>query len=265
MGIDPERDLRGARNQDGGYGSVVGATSEPEPTAMAAIVASDAGAVDWLLEAQRPDGSFGILAGSVASDDTALVSLALPTGETRERALDHVERVAGANDPTGPGAPPYGWPWTDGAHGWIEPTSWGLLALVAGRPSAVGRINDGLAVLRTQECVGGGWNYGTRVGFGVRQAPFIQTTAIGTLAARGLDADLAARGLGVLERHWTDESQGLLSVASAATVINLLGGRSASAARNAVQSTYEETHDPDTVAACWALLALRGGDPSVGT
>jgi hypothetical protein len=263
--MDLERDLRRARNQDGGYGSVVGATSEPEATAMVAIAASDPGAVDWLLGAQRPDGSYGILVGSVASDPTALVSLALPTGEARERALDHVERVAGANDPTGPGAPPYGWPWTDGAHGWIEPTSWGLLALLAGRPNAIGRIKDGLDVLRTQECVGGGWNYGTRVGFGVQQSPFIQTTAVGTLAARGLDAHLAARGLGILERRWTDESQGLLSVSSAATVINLLGGRSAAAARDAVRSTYEATHDLDTVATCWALLALRGGDPSVGT
>ncbi len=231
---------------------------------MAAIAASDVAAVEWLLGAQRPDGSFGILVGSVASDDTALVSLALPDGQGRERALDHVERVAGANDPTGPGTPPYGWPWTDGAHGWIEPTAWGLLALRAGRPSAVGRIDDGLAVLRTQECVGGGWNYGTRVGFGVQQAPFVQTTAIGTLAARGLDADLAGRGLAVLESGWTNESQGLLSVATAATVINALDGRSAGAAQRAVSSTYEATDDPDTVAACWALLALRGGDPSVG-
>jgi hypothetical protein len=259
-----EQDLRRARNADGGYGSVVGSLSEPEPTAMAAIALGDDAAVTWLLGAQRADGSFGIQVGSVTSDQTAVTSLALPHGDPRERALDHIEHTAGANDPTGPGAPPYGWPWTDGAHGWIEPTAWGVLALRAGRPGAVGRIDDGLAMLRTQECEGGGWNYGTKIGFGVVQSPFIQTTALGTLAARGLDAELAARGLSVLERRWRTEADGLLTVATAATVIGLLDESEASSIRHAVATAYTSTDDPDTVALCWALLATRGGDPWAG-
>jgi hypothetical protein len=263
--MDLEQELGRARNADGGYGSVVGSVSEPEPTAMAAIALGDEAAVTWLLGAQHADGSFGMQVGSVMSDHTAVTCLALPHGDVRERALDHIERTAGANDPAGPGVPPYGWPWTEGAHGWIEPTAWGLLALHAGRPSAVGRIDDGLAMLRAQECEGGGWNYGTKVGFGVVQSPFIQTTAVATLAARAFDPELAARGLSVLERRWRTEADGLLSVASAATVIGLMNGREASSIRRAVATAYTSTDEPDTVALCWALLAARGGDPLAGT
>jgi hypothetical protein len=262
--MDLELGLRRARNADGGYGSVPGGPSEPEPTAMSAIALSDHDAVDWLLGAQRQDGSFGLQVGSVLSDHTGLACLALSPGDPREHALDHLERTAGANDPTGPGAPPYGWPWTDGAHGWIEPTAWGMLALLAGRPTATDRIDDGLAVLQAQECVGGGWNYGTRVGFGVVQSPFLQTTAIGTLATRGLDADLTKRGLEILEQRWRAEAAGLLSVSTAATVIGLLGGPSERAIRAAVEAAHRPTDTPDTVALCWAMFALRRIDPAAG-
>jgi hypothetical protein len=139
-----------------------------------------------------------------------------------------------------------------------------MLALLAGRPSSTSRINDGLAVLRTQECVGGGWNYGTRVGFGVVQSPFLQTTAIGTRAARDVDAGLTARGLEILERRWRDEAEGLLSISSAATVIGLLGGPSANAVRAAAESAYRSTELPDTIALCWTLFALEGRDPAAG-
>lgn len=203
-------------------------------------------------------------AGSVLSDDTAVVCLGLPSGEARDRALDHLERISGANDIDGPGSPPYGWPWTDGAHGWIEPTSWGILALRAGRPDATDRIDDGLGVLRAQECEEGGWNYGTRVGFGVVQRPFVQTTSIGALAARGLDDDLSRRGIAVLEARWQSEAAGLLSVATAATVLSVVGSPAAVKAGRAADAIADRTQDADTVALAWAVLALSGRDPSTG-
>jgi hypothetical protein len=262
--MDLEQEVRRARNADGGYGSVAGSPSEAEPTALAAIALADEDAQAWLLGAQRPDGSFGMQVGSVMSDHTAVVCLALPSGAGRERALDHLEAIAGANDPNGPGAPPYGWPWTDGAHGWIEPTSWGLLALLAARPTSADRIADGLAVLQTQECEGGGWNYGTRVGFGVVQSPFLQTTAIGTRAAKDLDPALTERGLEILEQRWRAEAEGLLSLSTAATVIGLLGGPSTGKVQAAVRSVHRSTDRADTVALSWAMFALHGVDPGKG-
>ena len=104
--------LARSKTSDGGFSSTPGGSAEPEPTAMAAIALGDADATEWLLRAQRADGSFGIEAGSVIADSTACVCLALPDGEALERALDHVERVSGSNAIEAPGTPPFGWPWT---------------------------------------------------------------------------------------------------------------------------------------------------------
>jgi hypothetical protein len=228
---------------------------------MATLALRDDRAMRWLIDDQRADGAFGMRAGSVLSDDTAVVSLALPAGAPRDRALDHLEQIAGANAVADPGAPPYGWPWTEGAHGWIEPTAWGILALRAGRPDATDRIDDGLAVLRAQECVGGGWNYGTREGFGVDQPPFVQTTSIGVLAVDGLDEVLRKRGQATLERNWRSEGDGLLSVASAAAALAAIGSPVAVEARQAMIETADRSAAADTVALAWASLAEQGRGP----
>jgi hypothetical protein len=254
-------DARLARSQasDGGFGSVPGAHPEPAPTALAAIALSDEAAVGWLLDAQRPDGSFGIDAGGVSSDDTALTCLALPDGPALERALDHVESTAGANAVDGPGAPPYGWSWTIGAHGWTEPTAWGLLALRRRRPAATGRIDDGLAALRARACIGGGWNYGTPESFDVAQPPFVQTTAIALLATVGIDEELTASGQRALRERWRSEDAGFLSLATTAAAFRVLGDVEASEAARLVEHHANAADEPGTVALAWASLALGDG------
>src|SRR5829696_7557286 len=138
------------RNDDGGYGPVAGAPSEPEATAMIAIAYGDDRSRSWLIDTQQADGSIGERVGSVVRDVTALGALALSPGAEREQALDHLISVAGQNgaDPTMLTA---GWPWTDGAHGWTEPTAWGLMAMRL-RPSATERLADALAFFDEREC-----------------------------------------------------------------------------------------------------------------
>jgi hypothetical protein len=244
---------------DGGFGSVPGADPEPEATAMAAIALADTDAVGWLLERQRPDGSFGIDAGGVTSDDTALTCLALPAGAALERALDRVESTAGANAVDAPGVPPYGWSWTVGAHGWTEPTAWGVLALRQRRPTATARIDDGLAALRSRACGGGGWNYGTPESFGVEQPPFVQTTAIALLATVGIDGPLTASGQRALRDRWRSEEAGFLSLATAAAALRVLGDPDADEAVELVEHRAQGADDAGTVALAWASLALGDG------
>jgi hypothetical protein len=244
---------------DGGFGSVPGAHPEPAATALAAIALTDEDAVGWLLRSQRPDGSFGIDAGGVVSDDTALTCLALPEGPELERALDHVESTSGANAVDGPGAPPYGWSWTIGAHGWTEPTAWGVLALRRRRPSAKERIDDGVRALRERACIGGGWNYGTPESFDVEQPPFVQTTAIALLATAGNDAVLTATGLDALRARWRDEDAGFLSLATAAAALRLLGDEDAVEAAALVERQATAAADAGTVALAWASIALGPG------
>ena len=250
-----------ARSQasDGGFGSVPGAHPEAAPTALAAIALSDEGAVDWLFGAQRPDGSFGIDAGGVSSDDTALTCLALPDGPALERALDHVASTSGANAVDGPGVPPYGWSWTIGAHGWTEPTAWGLLALRQRRPAAEDRIEDGLAALRARACIGGGWNYGAPESFDVAQPPFVQTTAIALLATVGIDEELTTSGHQALRARWRSEDAGFLSLATTAAAFRVLGDADVREAARLIEQHVNDADELGTVALAWASIALGDG------
>jgi len=260
----PER-LARAKSSDGGYGSVPGAPPEPEPTAMAALALGDPDAVAWLVSNQAVDGSFGMTAGSVVSDHTAVVSLSLPAGASRERALDHVESVTGTNSAAGPQEPPYGWPWTDGAYGWTEPTAWGVLALRINR-SGSPRIADGLDVLRSRECPGGGWNYGTPVSFGVDQPPFAQTTAVALFATNGLDPALTKRGQAMLAARWRAEAGGLLTLATATAAFRALGDPLLTQAAALLERDVQADRSADTVALAWSALALgRGLDEAVAS
>ena len=128
--------LEDARNDDGGFGPRPGLPSEPEPTALATLALDDADGRAWLASHQRPDGSLALVIGdkvnppddSVNDSATSLAALALPAGEGREKALDHVLahqaiKLTTSSDVV-PLDPAYrGWSWTPFTFGWIEPTS----------------------------------------------------------------------------------------------------------------------------------------------
>ena len=251
-------ELEARRNEDGGFGPVIGAPSEPEATSLMALAYDDLGARRWLEAAQLSDGSSGLRAGSVFRDMTALVALALPPGAARERSLDHLVTIVGMNGPE-PAVTATGWPSTDDAHGWVEPTAWGLLALRRCRPSARDRIDDALGLFRERECVAGGWNYGSRTTLGVDLVPFVQTTGLATLALGDEEPDLATRGVATLEQRWRSESAGLLSLATAACALDRAGSAQAPDARDEVmraRATGSPTGSDDNVVAAWMTFAL---------
>jgi hypothetical protein len=250
------------RNADGGFGPVSGALSEPESTAFVALAYGDRPAGDWLRSHQGADGAVEMRVGSVARDVSPLAAVALGPGEARERALDHTVSFQGHNGDD-PLVSAFGWPWTDDTHGWTEPTAWGLLALRTLRPSAADRIADAVALFEERECVGGGWNYGTREIFDVDIPPFVQTTAVALLALGDLTPSLSARGLGWLERAWRDESAGTLTLATAACALSASGSDQAAAALGALSQATTAGVD-DTVAGCWVRMAgTRSGPWSV--
>ena len=182
--------LVAARAPDGGFGPRAGQPSEPEPTALAAIALDDEGARGWLEAHQRADGTLRLGLGAVENDSaTALAALAL-SGPARERALDAIADLRAAAFASSAALPfderyP-GWPWTEDAFGWTEPTSRALLAMRVARPQATAVIEDGLATLHDRECAGGGWNYGNRVVLDEDLPPYAQTTAVATMALQVL-------------------------------------------------------------------------------
>jgi len=253
----PLRSIR--RNDDGGYGPVDGAPSEPEATALVALAYDDGLARQWLLADQAADGSLALRAGSVTRDETALGALALDPGSPRERALDHVVTSQGHNGDD-PYVHAFGWPWTEGAHGWTEPTAWGLLALRTLRPSATDRIDDALAFFRERECAGGGWNYGSGVTLGVDLSPYVQTTAIALLGLGDRAPALTERGTAALERLWPSESAGLLSLAVSACALRLHGSSESAAVMRALRDAVPHGA-VDTVTAAWVAFGLGASGP----
>lgn len=247
---------------DGGFGSIRGADSEPEPTAMAALALDDPEARGWLADRIAADGRIGITSGSVVSDDASVVACALGDGEQLENVLDHIEEAraawAGASDVVPHDPALLGWSWTENSFGWIEPTAWAVLALRRHRPSSA-VLADGLAVLRDRECSGGGWNHGNPLAFGEWLPPYGQTTALGLLAVQGAEADLAGRATTALRRSWREESEGLLTLATAAAALRIVNDEDARDAMGAVERALEAQDalpEADTVTLAWAVLAL---------
>jgi hypothetical protein len=85
----------------------------------------------------------------------------------------------------------YGWPWVPDTVSWVVPTSMALIALErAKRRGLVGgkevetRLRLGAEMLLDRACVGGGWNAGNAVVYGVPLRPHIDATAIALAALR---------------------------------------------------------------------------------
>jgi hypothetical protein len=81
----------------------------------------------------------------------------------------------------------YGWPWISGSASWVIPTAFSVIAIkqftVCNRSAASEkRIHLGVEMLLDRACVGGGWNSGNSVVYGVALRPHVEATAIALLA-----------------------------------------------------------------------------------
>jgi hypothetical protein len=239
--------------------------SEPEPTALAAIALGDRKARRWLSANQRPDGSLDLQIGGVVNDSaTSLAAIALPPGDARERALDHVVSSRGSHfrsDPLVPhDADTKGWAWTEGTFGWVEPTSRALLALRLLRPSATEAVADAVATLRDRETDGGGWNSGNREAFGVGLWPYGQTTAMALIALRDLDAGLERRGVTALRELWRSERDGPLTLSTATVALRVHGDPDWTVAAGALARFFRAgSFGDDVVSLAWAAIGTGPG------
>jgi hypothetical protein len=81
----------------------------------------------------------------------------------------------------------YGWPWSPGAASWVIPTASSIVALKQftscnHSEASEARIRVGVEMLLDRACVGGGWNAGNSVVYGVPLTPRVESTAIALLA-----------------------------------------------------------------------------------
>jgi hypothetical protein len=217
--------LEAARNRDGGWGYARGRGSRLEPTALALVALSAAGA--------RPDGA--VLARWAWSHDlvqdpqsgevnvasngqAALAAEALGLEPVAARLHDGLVRLKGERleqaEHTRQDNSLQGWPWASGTFSWVEPTAWCLLAVkrrAATRPTldAAARIGEAERLLRDRACADGGWNYGNSQVLGRSLAPYVPTTALGLLALGPRPGDATVdRALRLLEARRLSEPSG---------------------------------------------------------
>jgi hypothetical protein len=211
--------LLSLQNEDGGWSASAGLASNTEATSLGCLAAHTAGsagsaarerAAEWLVRQQRADGSWAFIEGLPApSWSTSLAVLALGRTRADEQAVRRALRWLVGQEGTGP---PFliwlsyklfperqlvelnpsfrGWPWAPGTFGFVEPTSYAVVAFkalspLAPRRRARERIRDAERMLLDRVCAGGGWNYGNTRVLDVDLEPFPDTTALALIALQG--------------------------------------------------------------------------------
>jgi hypothetical protein len=233
--------LVAGRNPDGGWGYYAGKASRLEPTCWALLTLledrrpEDAAVVDaglhLLAKWQRPDGLIAepLLPPNLAFNGLAsLVFASARTSAFTERTDNQAQRrlLAGIvgvrsktswnwNSPARQDNSLVGWPWTEDAFGWIEPTAWCTLALkktgVRERPpGSQERLEQAERLLFDRQCPGGGWNYGNSEVLGQKLNAYVPSTALVLLALQDRRSRAEVRqSVECLLRQWPDEPAGM--------------------------------------------------------
>ena len=159
----------------------------------------------------------------------------------------------------------YGWPWVTGSASWVIPTAFSIIAIkqftACNRSEASEkRIHLGVEMLLDRACVGGGWNSGNSVVYGVPLRPHIEATAIALLALQDeRRSEVIQRSLAWLDK----EVPGVVSVSSLAWCILTLFvyQESVEPLKNRLATIMGDGRDVrNNATLATALLALKCGE-----
>ena len=213
-------------NPDGGLPYSPGMQSFSEPTLLMiiALLASEAieaaqPLLEWTLKTRNKDGSIGLSKQYPDQGiwNSALLAIALHhAGLNRERdeAIDFLIGIKSIQfsriqdidlDPR-----LVGWPWVVHTFGWVEPTSWALLAMDLSGKHDHPRAVEGRRFLEDRCLPEGGWNYGNKIVFNNTLMAFWDTTALALLALGDSSPSLANKNLNLLEKY-SSEMHSLLT------------------------------------------------------
>jgi hypothetical protein len=78
-----------------------------------------------------------------------------------------------------------GWPWTEDAFAWVEPTSLSIMALNACGHGTHERTREAVLLLLDRQISSGGWNYGNTVVYGQELFPHLESTGMALTALAG--------------------------------------------------------------------------------
>ncbi len=112
--------------------------------------------------------------------------------EPRGRSVSFLLKTTGShfekreNDPAGHDPSLKGWPWIEGTHSWVEPTSLSIAALRVEGYGTHERVGEGIRLLMNRQLASGGWNYGNTTVFGTELAAMPESTGLALSALTGL-------------------------------------------------------------------------------
>jgi hypothetical protein len=112
--------------------------------------------------------------------------------EPRSRAVQFLLKMQGRHfkkekdHPVGHDPSIKGWPWTEGTHSWVEPTSLSIAALRIEAHGSDERVGEGIRLLMNRQLSPGGWNYGNTTVYGTELAPMPESTGLALSALSGL-------------------------------------------------------------------------------
>jgi len=189
--------LIAAQNEDGGWGySARSGQSAPEPSCHSLLALRDFSAdsaakgLSWLESRIGPDGGLRYEGDEDIHWSTSLAAYCLVRLRHKEAkdagklraCLACLSALRGSSDKG------VGWAWTNQTFSWVEPTSYGLLALKAAGQANNPRVREAEVMLQSRTCADGGWNQGLLRAFYEQAEPLATQTALGILALQDVPA-----------------------------------------------------------------------------
>lgn len=134
----------------------------------------------------------------------------VPSYEAQQRAIRFLLSTTGWHFPRSHDAPwahdtlLRGWPWVDGTHSWIEPTSLCIMALQKTGNGEHERVREAVRMLLDRQLPHGGWNYGNTLIFRKELHPMPESTGAALAGLAGLvEQDAVRASLTYLQQEVT--------------------------------------------------------------
>jgi hypothetical protein len=108
------------------------------------------------------------------------------------QAVQFLLKTAGSHSPKEKDAPfahdpsIRGWPWIEGTHSWVIPSSWAVIALKTAGYRAHERVQEASCLLLDRQLPRGGWNYGNTMVYGQELHPMVESTGAALSALAGI-------------------------------------------------------------------------------
>jgi hypothetical protein len=250
-----------------------GAGGAAEPTALLAFASLATGledrageSADWLADAQRDDCSLTVRPSEewpkwptslaiLAWHFTAKDRYAERIKKAVEWTLQFESKKMTPDSDVGHDVTIIAWPWAEGTHCWIEPTSLHLLSLRALGKEQHLRYRDGIRVLLNRQLPGGGCNYGNTTVLGQLLRPHLLPSALALLALASEPREpTIMRSVGYL-RKALREPQTLISACWAWQAAYAFG-EAPLGAEGAIRKQMEQVDEGDKNPYLYALLTL---------